>query len=390
GPAAPATPARPVPAGPALVVGSGGYPTVNEAIEAAKAGATIRIKAGTYAEEVTIDKPVTLVPYGDGDVWIDAGCQRDHALVVHAAQVTIQGLKAKKSIQGAVLIEDASANHVTVDGMTIQDFDCQNGTDAYKAGIAVWYAGPGQRLTNNTITYRVELPQIAGHGQRGEGDGIWFKSTTKEPSGGGHYIAGNVITGGSDGIGGETESDIHGSFDRDTVIEHNTVRDCNDDGIQIEGGDVNVRVQDNQISGCGLGIAFAPNLVGPLYVERNTIHGDTPGDYGNGNLACFKVGRAGKGTAYLTGNTCEIATGGDGISQTNGGLSPLVLRDNTFRVSRYIYEFGDVPPAGSSFDGDCLSTSDPERFIKWGGKRYDDLPTFQADTKQEPKGHPCQ
>jgi hypothetical protein len=206
------------------------------------------------------------------------------------------------------------------------------------------------------------------------------------PSGGGHYIAGNTIIGGWDGIGGEEEGSAHGTFDRDTVVENNTIRDCWDDGIQSEGGDQDVHLRNNDISGCGTGIAFAAPVTGPLYIEQNHIHDLSLGLYEN--LFCFKVGNDGGGTTYLTENICDVDSpaeaaqgeGADGIHQTDEGLSPIVSRRNIFQASAYVFILVESPlPAGTSFDEDCVSTTDPERFIKWsGGVYYTSLAELQA------------
>lgn len=163
-------------------------------------------------------------------------------------------------------------------------------------------------------------------------------------------------------------------------------------GIQTEGGDQNVTVKGNDISGCGAGIAFAAPVTGPLYIEANTIHNLSTGLYDN--LSCFKVGNTGGGTSYLTDNVCdvdsaaEVAGGGaDGIHQTNEGLAPIVSRGNVLHVSRYVFEVTEgANPA--DLQGDCLWTVDPDRFVKWaGGQRYDSLVQFQQATGQEGGGH---
>lgn len=355
--AAPGNAASPAPAGggtlTSLVVGNGGFATIGQAIQAAAPGATIRLKAGTYPEQVSVDKPLTLLADGDGPVWIDGDCARDYGVVVGASDVTLRGFGIKRTNATSIFVDGRNTNprpaRTVVDAMTVQDFNCANTN--YKAGqqyggFAGFYAGEGVRITNSTFTHSVELNRP----QRGDSDCIWFKSNTERPSGGGHYIAGNTITGCRDGIGGEVEDDPHGSFDHDTVIENNIVRDCYDDGIQVEGGNANVVVRNNRIEGCGTGIGMAPNLVGPLTIEHNVISSSNPGFYGN--LLCMKVGNGGTGTAYITENECRISgtagETGDGIAQTNPKIGSIVARRNIIQATRYVIELTSNP--GGSFD----------------------------------------
>ena len=380
-----------------LEVGGKGYPTISEAVRAASPGDTILIHSGTYLEEVEIDKAVTLDVFGDGDVWVDGQCLRDHAFWVWGSGATLRNIKVKNTIEAGVLFfaerpDQLQPSNITVDGMTIQDFDCRWGSEEpgswgqYRAGIASWYGGPGMRITNNLIQFR------ASGSPHGAADGIWFKSRDMTPSGGGHYIAGNTIVGGWDGIGGEEEGSAHGTFDRDTIVENNTIRDCWDDGIQSEGGDQNVHLRNNDISGCGTGIAFAAPVTGPLYIEQNHIHDLSTGLYEN--LFCFKVGNDGGGTAYLTENVCDVDSaaeasqgGADGIHQTNEGLSPIVSRRNIFQVSGYVFILVETPlPVGTSLDEDCVFTTDSERFVKWSGSVYYSRLTELQAVGEEPNG----
>jgi parallel beta-helix repeat protein len=379
-----------------LEAGSSGYPTISAAVQAASPDDTILIHAGTYREQVDISKPLTLEPFGDGRVIIDGECQRDHGVYIGAGSGTVlQGISVKRTVKASILIDHyrpdvPPPSNVTIDGMTLQDFDCRElSNDSSQGGVASYYGGSGMRITNNLIQRRAELPGSP----QGYADGIWFKSGDANPSGGGHYIAGNTIIGGWDGIGGEEEFSAHGAFDKNTVIENNTIRDCWDDGIQVEGGGENIHVAANDISGCGDGAAFAAVYTGPLYIENNYVHDLRPGLYGG--LFCFKTGNSSAATVYLTGNICDVDSpaevgpdgGADGIHQTNSGMFPIVSRNNTFHVGRYVFEIYE--PYGS-YDYDCMATTDPTRFVKWGTASgtayYYSLAEFQAATGQEPNG----
>lgn len=366
----------------AATVSGGG--SINSAIQGAQSGETITIQPGVYREQVTVTKPVTLV--GSSGVWIDGECSRATGITITSPNVTVRNMGVKKTKEQGIIVRKTSSSNITIEGNTIQDFNCQDAGSNYAAGIASWYGGSGIKVMNNTITRRVE---ISGNAQ-GKGNGVWFKSNNQNPSGGGHTISGNTIYGGYDCIGGEEEGSDHGSFDKDTIIENNNVSSCWDDGIQVEGGDVNITVRNNRIDGFGSGIAFAANRIGPLYILNNTMTGDfsRPGFYGG--VSCFKVGRGGSGITYVTSNDCRIPAGngkgGDGFKQTNKGLSPIVSRKNSIVVSRYVIEFTSAIASGTSFDEDCLSTTDTGRFVNWGGKRIDNLSSLRQAIGQEANG----
>lgn len=386
-----------------LEVGQGApYSTINAAVGAAGAGDVIRVHGGTYDEQVDIAKSVVIEPFGDGPVIVDGECARDFGFYITRSDISVRGLVVKQTVQAGVLIEGADEEadppaNVTIDGMTIQDFDCtyRQGSEEpesygqFRAGVAAWYAGSNITVTDNIIKHRVE---ITPNRQQGSADGIWFKSNDDNPSGGGHYIARNTIVGGWDGIGGEEEGSDHGTFDKDTIVEDNTISDCWDDGVQVEGGNQNVIVRDNHIEHCALGVAFAPTTVGPLYITDNTILDFDPDIGLYGESACFKIGNGGEGVAHVNGNICSIPfkdpetdEGANGFKQTNEGANPIVSRNNVIQVGRYAIVL-DEPAPGTSFDGDCLFSSDPERFIKWDDEYYETLGDFTSTTGQEENG----
>jgi hypothetical protein len=390
-------PATITPGGTTLIVGpSDTYTAINQAVAAAGPGYTIRVHAGTYPEFVNLPYTgMTLVGYGDGIPFVDGACLRDNGIQIDANDVTIRSMGIKRT-NSAALITTAGRARANIDQNTIQDYNCANNDDQLHAGIQAYYGGPAWRVTGNHITYSVNLNRV----QRGPGNGVWFKSNTANSSGGGHYIADNFIIGGFDGIGGEDEADIHGSFDGNTTIERNDISQCDDDGVQIEGGDINVVVQDNKINGCGIGVAVATAISGPARIQRNYITSNQIGR--NGALLCFKVGFDSAATVFINDNNCELDwptsifppnfNAGKGIEQTNDSTAVLNVTNNWLKVSGYVYEFAaDGPRAGSVFNNNCMVTLDNSRFVKYGGTQYTTLAAFQSATGQEAAGRvsPC-
>ena len=390
--------------------------SISEAVAAAADGARVLIKPGIFREQVDINKPLILE--GEPGAVIEGDCVRDYGVrilqerdpetgqpTVNPVNVTVRGLTIRNVRFATIWVhqdedlpQTAAPRDITIEGNTLTDFNCTDIADSsekHRAGIGVLYSGPNIRITDNLIKYRGGLSDDSPD-QRSYSNGIWFASRTSNPSDGGHYIARNRIVGGYDGIGGEVEEDPNGGFDQDTIIEFNTILNGNDDGIQVEGGGENVIVRNNDISIYGTGIAFASPHSGPLVVENNVIHNPLRGV--QGNLFCFKVGRAdGSGEVQLStartvvsGNVCTAdgADGMDGVKQTDETLAPIVFKDNCVLVSRYVYEITYGPTTGLEFDGNTLFTTDPERFIKWGSNTslYPSLEAFRAATDQEASG----
>jgi parallel beta-helix repeat protein len=318
------------------------------------------LPAGEYSGGVVIDKPLTLS--GDGQVWIDAACASNFGIEVSADGVTIEGVGIRNARESNVAIDEVTG--VTLDRLTLEDWNCANAESQANAGVACWYCS-GMTIRDSTMTT-----------SRPFGNGIWVKSTSEKPAAGGHTITGNRISGGFDGIGDEAEDDPMGGFVRDTVISDNQISNCRDDGIQVEGRDENVTVRRNTVRGCGIGIAMAPNLVGPLLIEENLLEDMVPGYYDQ--QACFKVGDGGDGVAELRDNVCR--TTGEGLKQTNAGLSTMNLSGNCFIVTGYAYYLTD-DPEGVFRDNWIESTND--LLIRWGGQIFENVQQFRQASGQE-------
>lgn len=327
---------------------------------------TITIRDGGTPEEPRV--------YDGGGLAVDAECSAEHNIIVRANNVVIRNYTLLNAATSAVLIEgseEAGYENVVIEDVEIREFNCDDLPDQFAAGVACW----------GCTALTVQDSHIET--SREYGNGIWLKNYDLE-RGGGHQFLRNTIVGGWDGIGGEPESEVFGGVYRDTLIEGNAVSDCHDDGIQVEGGNIEVRVIGNTITRCPVGIAFAPNISGPLYIEDNLITdlvlGSQEQQFG------MKVGLDGAGVAYLSRNVISSAEGG-GIFQTNAGLSPIVTDSNCIDVEYYAIALGGLPPEGTAFDNDQLhTTTDDDRFIEWDGTRYGDLDSFREATGQEANG----
>lgn len=381
-PTATATP-LPSPGGGAIVVNPG--ERIQAAVDSAPTGSTVIVRAGVYNESLSIPRPLTLA--GEAGAVLDGGCGLTHGVAINnIPDVTVQGLTIRNYRGSGVQVYGQDADRISVLGNDIHDFACAGGSNSTYAGVSFWYSGSHQRVVGNTIRYRAAQPT------RGGQNGIWFKSSdgAGEASGGYHTVTDNRVIGGWDGIGGEGEDSVHGVWDGNATVLRNHVSDCWDDGISAEGFTGGSHFSDNVVENCGLGFANASrNNRGEVRFERNVITSNAVGYYGN--QACFKLGDGGSQTAHIVGNRCTL-TVGDGLAQTNAGISTLVVTDNVWSTGRYVYEITNLPGAGTVFDRNCLHTTDPTRFVKYANARYLTLAEFRAATGQEAQGRlgPCE
>ena len=102
-----------------LVVGAGGFATIQGAVDAAAGGEIILVAAGTYAENVTIDVPLTITGAGVAATVIAPGSGNAVTLAAGVAgAVTLQGLKLDGAGTAATGIRAAPDSEVA---LTVQD-----------------------------------------------------------------------------------------------------------------------------------------------------------------------------------------------------------------------------------------------------------------------------
>lgn len=124
-----------------------------------------------------------------------------------------------------------------------------------------------------------------------------------------------------------------GAFYRDSDIYGNLFLYGNDDGIELDGGQMNVRFFGNRIEGFLCGISTAPNKLGPSYIYRNLVAnlGDETGAVGsavkNGGGYQHSLGRQ-----FFFHNT--MYGKGNGIHGVGYGDEPVPNRRRFLATSR--------------------------------------------------------
>ena len=127
----------------------------------------------------------------------------------------------------------------------------------------------------------------------------------------------------NDVIEGRKNAESTGGFVRDSAIHDNYLAFANDDLIEIDGGQRNVLVYNNEITAGYVGISIAPNMLGPSYIFHNYIH--DLGDERGKEWAAIKAG----GLMALPGGKSFILE--NYINTNRNGIAASAMRgDSSF------------------------------------------------------------
>ncbi|OES34139.1 right-handed parallel beta-helix repeat-containing protein [Alteromonas macleodii] len=132
----------------------------------------------------------------------------------------------------------------------------------------------------------------------------------------------------NDVIEGRMNTERRGGFVRNSAIYGNYLAYANDDLIEIDGGQQNVLVYNNELTQGYVGISIAPNLIGPSYLFHNYIH-DLGDDRGKEWTAIKAGGLLSKpaGKTYVIENYIN--------TDRNGIAGSSVAGDSTFWIEAY-------------------------------------------------------
>ena len=294
------------------------FATIQEGITAVETGGTVNIAAGTYTENVVIDKSLNLAGAGAGtiiqpaisnpncgDVGGGSLCAgSSNVILVQADNVvihdlTVEGdnpaltstynvgganLDARNGIitnHAAGVFNDLEVYNTTVRNIYLRGiYASSNGTFKFhdntvtnvqaeyaSIGIFAWY-GPGI-IANNTVSYANDAIS-ANHSK-----GIQFLN--------------NTVTHSGSGVHTDNSGDSAGSVA--DLIQGNHVSDCSTDGYGMWTfvNYLPVLVKNNTVTNCALGLSAwgtAPSVTTPALFEGNSVTGP--------NKAVGSVG------AYLT------------------------------------------------------------------------------------------
>lgn len=136
----------------------------------------------------------------------------------------------------------------------------------------------------------------------------------------------------NDGMG-ETRNFSYGGFpNRDSDIHDNEISNVWDDGLEVEGADMNVRVWGNRFDNVYGAIGSATSSLGPLYLFRNTMNNARKGPKkdadSNKGAYLVKLGTEkdqwARGKIFVFHNTMLQPPPRFGFSETSGGNAGLL------------------------------------------------------------------
>ena len=233
------------------------YSTIQAAVNAAVAGATITVDAGTYSEQVTVSKTLTIEGAQAG---VNAPARVGGPT---SSESIISGAVSSGVHSSAFYI---TANDVVIDGFTVQGET--NTSGATGAGIVIAPKTSGTHVLNDIIQNNVAGLFLANY------------SSTDAAVVQHNYFANNNNSGSNSGRGIYTDGTVSGGNLTDVVIDSNTfVNNYGTDGIEAacafqasaSGEQSNIQITNNVMTGNGKATLFF-NTTG-VVINNNTVTG---------------------------------------------------------------------------------------------------------------------
>jgi hypothetical protein len=168
----------------------------------------------------------------------------------------------------------------------------------------------------------------------------------------------------------------------------NKILYCNDDGLEVDGANINTRVYNNLFDGCLAGVSAAPNAIGPTYFIRNTIVNWHPVEPYNGYPLKLNVdSELSTNWVFMYHNTCytDIPEQSAFVFKQYSKWNNVISRNNIYAGTKYAMESRPLPNP-VDFDYDNLYTTHNTIYAEWHNTDYDTLEELSAATGQETNG----
>jgi hypothetical protein len=325
------------------------YEVECQLLDAGKPLSAVRLTGVTWGEEVPVGEvrelpagsskaPLVIRDQGKPEAWIlyrpaaggattiDAGREADQAVLFEgAAYVVLENATLRGGQRDCVNV--TKSHHIRVRRCDIAEWGdpgtpkpgLDKGLYVDKNGRQINYH-VGVRVSQGSSQAVVEDNFI--HSPRGTANSWQYghpmgpQGAVLDRTGGNNVVRNNDIVGSethwwNDALESISNGEVNGGPYRDTDIHGNVLAFSNDDGTELDGGQINVRYWHNWIDKALCGVSCAPNLSGPSYVFRNLIAG--LGEERDAAGSAFKMGGGVKwspGMCFLLHNTIYGKGGG--------------------------------------------------------------------------------
>jgi len=306
--------------------------------------------------------------------------EKNNIFLGGADYIRIKGLDLRNAADSNIGTNHDGFGGAFSDNVIIEDNILSNaGTDWRDSGVSII----GE--SSNFIIQRNQI--LRNNTYSGEPMGVWFSGLP-----GGHIFRENRVIGCfKDGVGGGPNFAVDGGPGANTFIYNNYIEGAWDDGIEAEGGGINMAIWGNIIKGrvcsggqvMNMGLGIAPVTVGPAYIFRNTVF-----DFAD---AAMKLGSSSYGFIYLYHNTfytTQAGAQGPSTFGSDANIGNIVSRNNVYYpYRRALNIYGPVDRLSLSFDYDNLSNGGRySSLLRWGTVAYNSLTAFQSATGLERNG----
>lgn len=354
------------------------------------------IKVGNRSTTMTVEQngtPTGYILYDGTGSTIDLNNLQDQGILVKGSYIILRGFTIREAKKNGIHIE--SGHHIIIEDCDISQwgehevggfgFNAQSGVFSQYADL---HAVTIQRCKIHHPNWDTNSWQ-EDHGTKGKHpagpQAISFLNSS-----GNHVIRYNEVWSDADhyfndAIGYGSNSSFRGFPGADSDIYGNYFANTQDDGIEAEGGNQNVRIWNNFLEYNYIGIGNASTSVGPLYVWRNII--------GENTLYGVKMGHADDTINWMTGemyffnNTLRNTSGGLGTSSNmkrpicNGTTRNNILHVRSSCANSIAFTSENV---NDDFDYDLLSAGYPvgsEANGVVGTPTYANFPLYETTTK---------
>jgi hypothetical protein len=289
---------------------------------------------------------------------IDVNNGADYNIVVNGSYVIVRNFKLLDARKGGVRLNQGS-HDVVIENNEITNWGSGSNYECAVDGYYGYYAEAFNLKRIVVQRNKIYNPRYgannwdSGHPEGPQG--VCFSN-----SGGNHVIRYNTIYSDNgnyynDILGGGANGAMEGFPSSDSDIYGNILQNNWDDGIESEGGNMNVRIWGNYLSYTFVKVAISDTQVGPLYVFRNVTGVTQRNPSWTDSGARFIKCGGGDGRIYFFHNTL-LRTMVDGVDRgiregISGSISNFVSRNNLLDSNRNCVNVAgcNVSP-GSDYD----------------------------------------